>query len=305
MGTAPAQPYAHGRRVVVPPRASPSPETPPEASGTSSSSHDSSGSSSSSGPTPSGPVELVQWGGTLPSKRRLLISGTSAAAIALGGNLGGITSFLLGLDGGRIASKSRLDVLVPVLGHKRCVNYVEGFEFTYPEQWLADQTVAVRQAQRAEASRSLDLPSLRSPTTQPRARQVAEPVAAFGPPGSTGEENISVISATIMPGFTLESLGSPDDYAAAFLANIAPEGSGREATLLDARSRTDASDQLYYTLEYIITRTGASPFRRHNISVYTSWEGSLQTFNAQCPEGLWERDGDVLRAAAASYRVLA
>jgi len=32
-------------------------------------------------------------------------------------------------------------------------------------------------------------------------RTVAEPTAAFGPPGSTGEENISVIAAPIAPGF--------------------------------------------------------------------------------------------------------
>lgn len=55
-------------------------------------------------------------------------------------------------------------------------------EFTYPASWLADQTLVVRAAQRAEAERSLDPPSLRE--VRARRRNVIEPVVAFGPPGS-------------------------------------------------------------------------------------------------------------------------
>lgn len=40
-----------------------------------------------------------------------------------------------------------------------------------------------------------------------RGRQLAEPVVAFGPPGTTGEENISVIVAPIQPGFQCVHLG--------------------------------------------------------------------------------------------------
>lgn len=53
-------------------------------------------------------------------------------------------------------------------------------EFQYPANWLADQTLYFRAAQRAEAARSLDPPALK----RPRGRQVTEPSAAFGPPGS-------------------------------------------------------------------------------------------------------------------------
>ena len=62
-------------------------------------------------------------------------------------------------------------------------------EFQYPSQWLADQTLAVRAAQRAERSRSLDLPPLDTMKKQQREREVTEPTSAFGPPGSSGEEN--------------------------------------------------------------------------------------------------------------------
>lgn len=156
---------------------------------------------------------------------------------ALGGNLGGITSWLLSLDGGQLAAALRADIVVPVNGFKRCYDAGYGFgecgvcylcvgtrsnsrhvllvlvlkkqcalpvsspsflihtlslllfcssrpsctEFLYPSYWLADQTLFFRAAQRAEAARSLDPPALRK---GPRARQVVEPSAAFGPPGS-------------------------------------------------------------------------------------------------------------------------
>lgn len=47
--------------------------------------------------------------------------------VALGGNLGGVTSGLLSLDGGQLAASTRLDVLVPVNGFKRCVDYGQNF----------------------------------------------------------------------------------------------------------------------------------------------------------------------------------
>ncbi|GFH05745.1 PsbP domain-containing protein, partial [Haematococcus lacustris] len=101
---------------------------------------------------------------------------------SLGGNLGGITTQLLGLDGGKLAERLQLDAVYPVRGLKRCVDGVYGFEFQYPASWLADQTVAYRAAQRAEASRALDMPPLARP---PRQRpNVYEPVAAYGPAGS-------------------------------------------------------------------------------------------------------------------------
>jgi hypothetical protein len=46
---------------------------------------------------------------------------------ALVGNLGGLTSFLLSLDGGRAAAALRADVLIPVLGYKRALNKQTGY----------------------------------------------------------------------------------------------------------------------------------------------------------------------------------
>ena len=46
---------------------------------------------------------------------------------ALFGNLGGVTSGLLALDGGRLAGRARLDVIIPVGGFKRCADYDNGY----------------------------------------------------------------------------------------------------------------------------------------------------------------------------------
>lgn len=91
-----------------------------------------------------------------------------------------------------------------------------GYTFLYPAQWLADQTLYRRYAERIERQAALDPPSLRGGRTR-RAGGGAEPTAAFGPAGSTGEENISVVVAPIRDGFTLQRMGTPEEAATRFL----------------------------------------------------------------------------------------
>ncbi|KAF8072575.1 poc1a [Scenedesmus sp. PABB004] len=250
------------------------------------------------GGLPSSPTDAIVWGGRLPSRRRATVGLATAAGIALGGNLGGVTSWLLGLDGGRLAARLHADVLVPVRGFKRCLDAANGFEFVYPAAWLADQTLLYRAAQRAEAARSLDPQPLRRPAR--RAREVVEPVAAFGPPGSSGEENVSVIVAPIYAGFELQSLGPPAGAAQAFLDTIAaPPRGDKAAALLAAAQRRDASGVLYYTFEFTIAKAGA--FDRHNVAVLASRGDLLYTLTAQCPASRWAADGPALRAAAESF----
>ncbi|KAI8475904.1 MAG: thylakoid-anchored PsbP-like protein [Monoraphidium minutum] len=260
--------------------------------------------------TLSDPAQTVIAGGRMPSKRRLLVGGATAAAVALGGNLGGVTSGLLALDGGAAAGRLRLDVLVPVRGLKRCVDAANGFEFQYPAAWLGDQTLARRAAQRAEAARALDPPALRGGdaerTERRRARAALDPVAAFGPAGGTGEENVSVICGPIAPGFLLESLGPPASAAQRFLdTTAAPPGSGYTGTLLEASQRRDDAGVLYYQFEFGIEKAPPAPFMRRNVSVLAARGDVLYTFNAQCPAAAWGRDGHLLRAAAASFRLTA
>ena len=96
----------------------------------------------------------------------------------------GPSSFLLSLDGGKLAESSRLDVLWPVNGSRRCLDTGNGYTFLYPASWLADQTLYRRYAARVEREAALDLPTLRR--ERMRQQGAAEPTAAFGPAGSTG-----------------------------------------------------------------------------------------------------------------------
>jgi hypothetical protein len=241
-----------------------------------------------------------------------LLGTAAAASVALGGNLFGVTSTLLSSSpsSADAARKARLDVIFPIQGQLRCVDERERFEFTYPRQWMGDATLARRRAERQERERALamerasGLPPLRRQpsSSNPSSPPAVEPVAAFGPPGSTGEENVSVVVAPILPGFSLDQLGSPADAATTFLERtVAPPGSGREAQLFSASSGTRAHGDpsvLYYTFEFGVR---SPSFERRNVSVLAARGDRLFTLNAQAPAALWERDGELLRRTAESF----
>lgn len=71
-------------------------------------------------------------------------------------------------------------------------------EFIYPANWVGDQTVLYRTAKKRELERSLDPPSL---NLRPRSN-ANEPLVAFGPPGSSGELNVSVIVSPVAQDFS-------------------------------------------------------------------------------------------------------
>ena len=251
-----------------------------------------------------GPVEAVIWGGTQPSPRRAALGGLGALAITLGGNLGGATSGILGLAPER-ARALRLDALFPVAGFKRVVSTSSAYEMLIPQSWLADQTIARRRAALAELERGpLDPPSLRAAN----ARRSALPDSAYGPPGSSGEDNISVIvenANAFGVRFTLASMGSARDVAERLLANvIARPGSGKTATLLDVQEVLNNSTALpVYRLEFTV-RSEAPAFERHNLStLYGSADGRLYTYTAQCSQADWAAQEAQLRECAASFRV--
>ena len=128
----------------------------------------------------------------------------------------------------------------------------------------------------------------------------------YEPKKTSGEENISVVVGPIAPGFRLESLGEPADAARRFLdTTVAPPGSGRTAELITAGERRDALGVLYYEFEFTVRReAGGAPFARRNVVVLAARGTQLLSLNAQCPEARWARDGEKLRAAAASFRLL-
>lgn len=261
-------------------------------------------------PPPLDPVAAVSYGGTLPSRRRLLLGGSAAAVTALIGNFAGVTSRLLSSsDGVTAAARSaRLDVIYPLRNRKRAWSSDDGFEFTYPSRWLADATVARRVAERGERARPID-PLMSTPT---RARP-AEPVLAFGPPGSTGETNVSAVVAPIEPGFGLTQLGDAASAAEEFVRTLAPPGSPRVATVLASSSRVDENGTLYYEWSY---RVSGPAFNRINFSAVAArgarvrggrpQRPQLITLNAQGPAAAVEGDSGLAAAlaeCAASFRI--
>ncbi|XP_061337993.1 psbP domain-containing protein 7, chloroplastic isoform X2 [Gastrolobium bilobum] len=210
-------------------------------------------------------------------QRRLLVGVGSASLVAVGANFGGITSFLLGLspNNGR---NLKLDLLYPIGGFKRCFDTREGFA-----NWVGDQTLLYRAAKKREMERSLDPPPLNVRTRS----NISEPVVAFGPPGSSGELNVSVIVSSVAQGFSIEAFGGPEEVGEAVVRTIT--GSGQrpdvKGTLIKSSLRQDSVRNVtYYELEF---RVESPSFRRHNVSVCCARGGRLFTLNAQAPESAW------------------
>uniref|UniRef100_A0A0D6QZH2 PsbP C-terminal domain-containing protein n=1 Tax=Araucaria cunninghamii TaxID=56994 RepID=A0A0D6QZH2_ARACU len=217
--------------------------------------------------------------------RRLLVGTAAAAAVALGGNLGGITSLLLGLEPA-YSRELKLDVVYPVNGYKRCLDTANHFEFVYPSSWVGDQRLLYRAVAKAEKERLVGLLQVQNPG---RPQQIArDPIVAFGPPGSNGELNVSVMVVPIPTNFKIEKFGDPKQTGEVILSKfIVPRSSNIAAVLIDAKKTEDyLTNQkiTYYNLEYTVQ---SPTFFRHNLAIYTVFDGKLYTLNAQCPEALW------------------
>ncbi|CAK9224538.1 unnamed protein product [Sphagnum troendelagicum] len=229
--------------------------------------------------------------------RRFVLGTSVGLLVALGANFLGVTSALLSLNPA-LSRAARVDVLYPVQGYKRCLETSRGFEFIYPAQWVGDQRLLYRAVERAERERSLDLPSLQQ---QQNRRRSIDPVVAFGPPGSNGELNVSIVVAPTLPSFTLEKLGGPKEAGETLLHRfIAPEGSNKVANLVNAERRDDMG-VVFYTLEFTVE---GPAFSRHNVAVYATSSGELFSLNAQSPKALWPNVQNQFREMANSFRLL-
>ncbi|KAJ6775473.1 hypothetical protein OIU79_018606 [Salix purpurea] len=219
-------------------------------------------------------------------QRRLLVGAGSASLVAVGANFGGITSFLLGFwpESGR---NVKLDVLYPIGGYSRCIETNEGFEFIYPATWVGDQRLLYRAAEKTEYERSLDPPPLSNGKSGDRRRRknVNEPVVAFGPPGSSGELNVSVIVSQVPPDFSIEAFGGAKEVGEAVVRTITGSRLDVKGTLTESSFREDSLMKVnYYKLEF---RVESPAFRRHNLAVCCAHGGRLYTLNAQAPESAW------------------
>ncbi|XP_068662222.1 psbP domain-containing protein 7, chloroplastic [Aristolochia californica] len=238
-------------------------------------------------------------------RRRLLAGVGSASLIAVGANFAGVTSFLLGLSPATGRS-FKLDILYPIGGYSRCLETSEGFEFIYPSNWVGDQRLLYREAKKAELQRSLDPPPLNdSRSDRRRQRNFNEPVVAFGPPGTNGELNVSVIVSPVPLDFSIEAFGGPKEVGEAVVRTITGSGRRPEVTgyLIDSTMRDDPSKEVkYYRLEF---KVESPTFRRHNVAICTALGGRLFTLNSQAPETAWPEVKEQFYRIADSFRLTA
>jgi len=242
--------------------------------------------------------DLMEALGTSP--RRIFLSLSSATGIALAGNLFGVTSKLLTLLPEDVVEESGLDTYFPRGDFKRCVG--EGYSFVIPKEWVADTFVALAKAQ--QGVKSLDFEMKRSRSVAPL------PDAAYGPPGrlnkrgvsEQGDTNVSVIVSNDLAGFSLrEILGSPEKAAVTLLqVSLAPEGSGRTATLLKAE---EDSSRHVYQFEYNIDRGEKAPSLRAISVIAERNFNTLITLTVVAPLDEWEdvRKSEKLRKIAESF----
>ncbi|KMZ63472.1 PsbP domain-containing protein 7, chloroplastic [Zostera marina] len=212
-------------------------------------------------------------------RRRLVVGTGTAAGLALGANFLGLTSFLLGFEP-EIGRKLKFDTIYPIGGYRRCLEINNGFEFIYPSSWVGDQALLSRLEIGGRSARSSD------------------PVVAFGPPGSSGELNVSVIVSPVPPSFSMEAFGGAKEIGEAVVKNISGNSPQIKANLVESKLREDESVK-YYELEFAVESLS---FRRHDVAVCCVNGGKLLTLNAQSPESTWVEVKDAFYKIATSFR---
>lgn len=75
---------------------------------------------------PTSPTELVEWGGQLPSGRRVFAGASFMIFATLGSNFLGSTSALLS-SFPKTSRDLKLDLIYPVEGFRRCIEQTTGF----------------------------------------------------------------------------------------------------------------------------------------------------------------------------------
>jgi len=207
-------------------------------------------------------------------------------ATAVGGNLFGFTTSLLQLAPER-ARELRLDLLWPVAGLSRI--RTPTYEFMLPSGWLADLTLA-----RAEAARLEGGGRLRSARSAPS--------AAFGPPGGSGETNISVVATPVRDGqASFGKLGSSEEVARRFLASVVARSKGDKAAILLSAPDSIAGAPLIF--EYTVSSAHGG-WQRHLVSSLVAGDNVLYTVTAQAPENDWPALQAQLRASISSFHLI-
>ena len=188
---------------------------------------------------------------------------------------------------------------------KRCRG--KGYTFVIPKEWVADTFVELAKAQRKVQPLDYSMKSHNGNRQQ-------LPDAAYGPPGrlnqngvsESGDTNVSVIVNSGLSGFSLEgTLGSAQTAAETLLRiSIAPEGSGRVATLIDStKDESRNAYQFEYTLDRGLQR--GPPLRNIAVIVASPRGDAFYTLTVVAPATEWEKEAvsTKLRKIASSFHL--
>lgn len=153
-------------------------------------------------------------------------------------------------------------------GLKSYVNSYQGYEFLYPNGWVA-----------VKVSDGPDVVL----------HDIIEET-----------ENASVIISDVPDGKSLAELGTPSEVGYRLSKNaIAPPDSNRTAELVDAQAR-QIGDETYYLLEYAVQLPTQV---RHNLASVVVRRGQLFTFNLSTTEKRWDKSQTRFRQVVNSFSV--
>ena len=114
-------------------------------------------------------------------------------------------------------------------------------------------------------------------------------------------ENVSVAISKLETVKALEEIGDPDAIGLRLQRRVvAPEGSGRQAKLLNAEQRA-VGDRSYYTFEYAVKRLQGEP--RHDLVTVSTNRGNLYTLSISSSERRWDRVKDLFIRVAKSFTI--
>uniref|UniRef100_A0A0D3JC51 PsbP C-terminal domain-containing protein n=2 Tax=Emiliania huxleyi TaxID=2903 RepID=A0A0D3JC51_EMIH1 len=182
-------------------------------------------------------------------------------------------------------------------GFQRYVDPASRFEFRYPANYVQDQAVFLRNADRAYAQRTMD-PALAAARGGAAARappRGSGPDVAFGPPGQAGEENLSVVIGSLVAGFSLRgTLGPPAEAAERLLQSSIAKPGVRETTLLGSFERASAQTGLpLYQFEYKVEYPSLNKAPTYTVCVVGAKRDNLFTFASRVPAAEWEARPEV------------
>ena len=115
------------------------------------------------------------------------------------------------------------------------------------------------------------------------------------------DETLSLVISEVTPDSDLTSLGSPVAVGEALCRNvIAPEGSGRQADLVQADERQQGG-RTFYDLEYAVHLQDRD---RHELATVVVDRGRLYTFAASTNEIRWPKVKDLFAQVVTSFNLL-